>query len=305
MIPIQHGRPNSGILFIAGPTGVGKSSLALALAERLGGEIVGADAFQIYTGLPILTAQPTPQDLRWLPHHLIGCISVGETFDVHRYAALAQPALADVIARGKIPLVVGGTGLYFRALIEGFDPAPPPDAGLRAELDALELPRLIERLRMADPDAPARVDVRNKRRVVRAIEIVEGSGRPLAEFRTTPSSEARGLLLVRDREEMQRRIEANVRSMFDAGVIDEVRSLGESVGPTAARAIGLRQIQALLHGRLTRAECETAMITTTRKYAKRQLTWFRNQTRFRSLDLTDTQNPSQAAESALAALDFS
>jgi tRNA dimethylallyltransferase len=233
---------------------------------------------------------------------LIGCVPVAESFDAHRYAALARSVVDEILARGRTPLVVGGTGLYFRALIDGFAPTPAADAELRAELEGTDLPALVRRLDAADPNAPAMVDLRNKRRVVRAIEIVELSGRPLAEFRATPRAEVRGLLLVRERGELLRRIEANVRAIFDAGVVEEVRSLGDGIGPTASRAIGLREIQALIRGETTRRECEAAMILATRQYAKRQLTWFRKQTTFRALDLTGTQHPS--VESALGAIDL-
>jgi tRNA dimethylallyltransferase len=314
----------SKVLYLAGPTGVGKTALAVALAEELDAEIVGADAFQIYAGLPLLTAQPTPEERRRVPHHLVGCVPVGEAFDAQRYASTARGILADVQARGRVPLVVGGTGLYFRALIDGLAPTPPPNAALREELNALALPDLIARLHAADPDAPAQVDLQNKRRVTRAIEIVEGSGRPLAEFRTTARLSAPGLLLVRDRAELQGRIEANVRTMFDRGVIEEVAAFQDPqskiqsrrvpetaagnprskipLGPTAARAIGLREIQALLRGELTRAACEEAIVIATRQYAKRQLTWFRHQTRFQALDLTGSPHPSLAVESALRVL---
>jgi tRNA dimethylallyltransferase len=298
-------RPTEAI-YLAGPTGVGKTALALALAERLGAEIVGADAFQIYAGLPILTAQPNLEELRRAPHHLIGCIPPSEAFDAFQYAKLARSTINEILSRGKLPLVVGGTGLYFRGLIEGFAPTPPSDPRLRAELELMELPHLVSRLHAADPAAPALADLKNKRRVVRAIEIVESSGRPLSEFRSTPPAEGiRGLLLTRDREELRQRIADNVRAMFEAGVVEEVQTLDQTPGQTAANAIGFREIQALIRGELTRAACEEAIVATTRRYAKRQLTWFRNQTKFTPLDLTGSQHPSHAIENALSVLGVS
>ena len=294
--------PQSKIIYLAGPTGVGKTALAGALAEQLDAEIVGADAFQIYAGLPLLTAQPTPKEHSRVPHHLVGCVPVTEAFDAQRYADQARPLIDEILTRGRMALVVGGTGLYFRALIDGLAPTPPPDASLRAELNALDLPDLIARLRAADPSAPVQVDLQNKRRVTRAIEIVEGSARPLAEFRKTPPSSACGLLLTRERKELHERIAANVRAMFEQGVVEEVRALADSLGPTASRAIGVREIQALLRGEMSRAACEEAIVIATRQYAKRQLTWFRHQTTFQPLDLTGPPHPSLAVESALRAL---
>lgn len=296
--PINH-----GVVHIAGPTGVGKSALAIEIAERIGAEIVGADAYQIYADLPILTAQPAAAEMGRVPHHLIGCIPPTEAFDAQRYAELARPILADIARRGRRALVVGGTGLYFRALIDGFAPTPPPDAGLRRELEDLDLDALVGRLEAADPAAPALVDCRNKRRVVRAIEIVEGSGRPLADFRSTPRMTATGLLVTRDREELRDRIAANVRQMLAMGAIEEVKALGDGVGPTAERAIGLKDIRAYIQGALSLDQCIERMTLETQRYAKRQLTWFRNQTTFKPLDLTGTQHWSAAVESALRALE--
>ncbi len=302
-MPTAIQNPKSKIHCLVGPTGVGKTALALALAERLDAEIIGADAFQIYAGLPLLTAQPAAADLARVPHHLIGEIPPAESFDAPRYAAAARAALAAIAARGKTALVVGGTGLYLRALFEGFAPTPPPDPTLRAALESLPLPALLDRLERADPAAPALVDRQNPRRVLRAIEIVESTGQPLAAFRATPRAPwPPGVLLVRDREDLRRRIAANVDAMFAAGVIDEVRALLPHAGLTAAQAIGFREISAHLRGELTRDEARDAILTATRQYAKRQLTWFRRQTTLPSLDLTDSPHPSMAAESALRAL---
>jgi tRNA dimethylallyltransferase len=228
-----------------------------------------------------------------------------ERFDAQRYAETARAIVADIHRRNKIALVVGGTGLYFRALIDGFAPTPAVDPARRAELAALDLASLVARLAAADPAAAALVDLKNKRRVTRAIEIVEGSGQPLAPFRETPSilKQTPGLLLVRERGDLRERIAKNVHAMFAAGAVEEVRSLGDRVGPTASRAIGLAEIQALLRDEITRAECVEKIIIATRQYAKRQLTWFRHQTTFRSLDLTDFPHPSDAVETALGATD--
>ncbi len=292
--------PKPQTLYLAGPTGAGKTSLALALARRLNAEIIGADAFQIYAGLPILTAQPTAEEQAEVPHHLIGCVPVSETFNAEAYARLARPAIDGVLARGRIALVVGGTGLYFRALSDGLAAMPPVDAALREELSGMPLDALVARLRAADLAAVGQIDIRNPRRVTRAIEIVETSGRPLATFRATPRAAVRGWLLTRERGELRERIAANVRAMFAAGVVEEVRAAG--AGPTASRAIGFREIQGLIRGELAQAACEDAMGAASRQYAKRQLTWFRNQITLSALDVTGMHTP--AVEMALDALDL-
>ena len=300
---------------MTGPTGVGKSSFAVSLAERLGGEIIGADAFQIYAGLPILTAQPGPELLSRVPHHLIGLIPLEETYDAAHYSISARRCIAELSASGRIPILVGGTGLYLKALTHGLDDLPPGDPVLRAEIAALDLPTALDRLRNADPDAPAQIDSRNPARVRRALEIVLSTARPLAESRsawsapcTTPRDdpierdtgsssdsqysqirpptpcEFRGIVLDRDREELRQRIADNVDAMFAAGVVDEVR-LAKNVGTTASRAIGFREIQSLLRCEIDIPACKEAIIASTRRYAKRQRTWCRNQFPFPTITL--------------------
>ncbi len=286
---------------MVGPTGVGKSAFAVALAEKLGAEIVGCDAFQIYGEIPILTAAPTDAQRAAVPHHLVGTIPVADPFDAAAYVRAARAALADIHARGKRALIVGGTGLYVRALTSGLDLTPPVDPILRSELNFLPLPDLLRRLHAIDPDAASQIEVANPRRVQRAIEICETSGRPFAEFRSAPVEKpANGILLTRDRTELLARIDTNVTSMFNANVESEIQRLVD-IGPTAARTLGLREIQSVLLGQSTRAEATAAIALATRQYAKRQLTWFRNQTKFAALDLSVFPQLSDAVESALRA----
>jgi len=286
---------------VVGPTGVGKTALALDLASILGTEIVGADAFQIYEGIPILTAQPTPAQRARVPHHLVGCVPISSAYDAAAYQRDATRALSEIANRGLAAIIAGGTGLYVRALAEGLSPTPPSDPALRVELDATPLDALVERLRRADPDAPAQVDLRNKRRVTRAIEICELSAQPLARFRDRPRQRGRGVLLTRDRDDLNARIESHVRAMFDAGVVNEVAALPPP-GLTASRTVGLREIQAHLRGELPLDACRAAIVLATRQLAKRQLTWFRNQTSFPPLNLTGISDPEEAVQSAVRAL---
>ena len=276
-------------ILIAGPTGAGKTELSLLLAERLGGEIVGADAFQIYSGLPILTAQPTAGQRAGIPHHLVGCIDPLVRHDAAMWLGAARGAIRDIAERGRRPIVVGGTGLYFKALLGGIQEMPGSDPVLRSELDGLTDRELAEMLGALDPEAMTLVDMANRRRVVRAIEIVRLTGRPLAETRTAPRpplpAGISAVLVVREREELRRRIAANVEAMFPRGVVEEVASLPvEKTGPTASGTLGLREIRAHLRGDIYVGDCISAITRETFRYAKRQMTWFRNQHGFPEFD---------------------
>jgi len=282
---------------VTGPTGVGKSAFAVALAESLPAEIVGADAFQIYAGLPILTAQPTPDHLARVPHHLIGILPLDGHCDAAKYLALATEAIASIQDRGRIPILTGGTGLYLKALTHGLATLPPIPPDLRQEIAAMDLPDALARLQESDPAAPAQIDIRNPVRVRRALEIVLTTARPLAESRTTwksAPSDFLGIVLERERDDLRARITAHVAAMFEQGVVEEVRH-AENAGPGAARAIGFREIQNLLAGTITETACREQIVTATHRYAKRQVTWCRNQFAFPSLPLT----PSTPLEESL------
>lgn len=284
---------NNQPLIVAGPTGVGKSAFAVELALRFDGEIVGADAYQVYAGMEVLTAQPGPELTSRVPHHLFGFLAPSEPFDAARYAVLAQEKMAAISARGRRPILVGGSGLYLKALTHGLADLPPVDAGLRAELMALSLEELQARLDRVDPEARQQIDIHNPRRVIRALEIQTQTGQSVAQQRqlwaAPPTLAHEGFLLVRDRPELQARIEENVRGMWRQGVLAEVAALTD-IGPTAARAIGLREIQAVVNGSSDQAVASAEMVRSTGQYAKRQLTWFRNQFSFKSIDLTGLRN---------------
>ena len=289
-------------ILLAGPTGAGKTALSLLLAKRLGGEIVGADAFQIYRGLPILTAQPTPEQRTEVPHHLVGCVDSRESYDATRYRREALEVLESIAARGKRPIVVGGTGLYLKALLRGLDELPPRDPDLRAEFAALDLPTLVERLHALDPEGAVSIDQANRRRVERALEIVMLTGSPLDRGSgpvVTPPG-IHGFLITRTRNELTERIAANVAAMFARGVEAEVAVLPEeSTGPTASKTLGLADVRSLLRGEITRAECITRITVATRRYAKRQMTWFRHQHDFEMVDLSRVATPGTAVEAIL------
>jgi tRNA dimethylallyltransferase len=279
-------------IYVVGPTAVGKSEVAVALAERLDGEVVGADAFQIYRGLDLLTAKPDAATRAHVPHHLIGEIPLVETFDVARYRSLALARFAEIGARGRVPVVVGGTGLYVRALTHGLAALPGTDPVLRAQLEAQPLAELVRQLSQHDPAAAAQMDLKNPRRVIRALEVCLLTGRPFSSFRkqAEPERPARGVLLLRERTELNARIDQRTVQMFAAGVIEEVRAASE-VSATAAQAIGFREIRALLRGDISEAECVARIQQQTRNYAKRQLTWFRREPHFTALVLTSEDSP--------------
>lgn len=287
-------------LIVAGATGVGKSRFAVELASRLNGEIIGADAFQIYAGLLILTAQPSMAERAGIPHHLIGCVDPREAFNAAKFRDRAEALVTEIQSRGHRPILCGGTGMYLKAFTHGLADIAPASAELRAELAALSDEELRAELLQRDPAAESAIDFQNRRRVVRALEICRQTGRPVTEVRKEwqqPRRPFLALQLVRPREELRERIRQNVERMFADGVVEEVRQLGE-VGPTAAQTLGLSLIQAHQRGEISRAECVEKMIHATRQYAKRQLTWFRSQDKYECIALTQLEtnlNPIQQA----------
>jgi tRNA dimethylallyltransferase len=278
---------NSSFILL-GPTAVGKSELAVELAERCEGEIVGADAFQVYQGLELLTAKPDAALLARVSHHLIGEVPLSERWDVAQWLAAARQRITTIHERGRVAIIVGGTGLYVRALTRGLAELPAASAKLRAELAATPLADLARRLAVLDPQCAGQIDVRNPRRVVRALEVCLLTGGPYSQHLEQwekPVLGWRGVILTRDRKELYQRIDRRTEAMFAQGVIEEVRALGE-VGPTASQTLGLREIRAHLDGRMSREECVAAIQQATRRYAKRQLTWFRRETAFRTVNLS-------------------
>jgi tRNA dimethylallyltransferase len=255
----------------------------------------------VYEGLELLTAKPTAESRAKVPHHLIGEIPLAEKFDAARYRELALERVRDIEARGKRVLIVGGTGLYVRALAHGLSDLPPADPDLRKELDTLTLPQLQGKYAALDPRGMERIDRQNRRRLVRAIEVTLLAGAPFSALRADwsgeeerPAAAARGVALERDRAELYRRIDERVRRMFAGGVIEEVRAAGDA-GATASQAIGYSEIRALLRGEMSAADCVAAIQQRTRRYAKRQLTWLRAENILRTLNLT-SQSQSEVAD---------
>jgi tRNA dimethylallyltransferase len=274
-----------GIIAIFGATASGKSAVALELAERLDGEIVSADAMQLYAGLPILSNQPSADERRRVPHHLIGIWPLTADGDVARYAEAAHAAIDDVLARGRTPIVAGGTGLYLRAALAQLDLPPQPPAGLRerlgAEYDA-DPDAAYARLQAADVAAAARIHRNDRRRVVRGLELAQlgSSLHPAGDDRlwtTDMRHPTRVIGLVVDRAELHRRIAERTAAMFAAGVVEEVRAalaVGEP-SATAARALGLEEVRGVLDGTSDESTACRRLVERTRQYARRQEIWMR------------------------------
>lgn len=290
------------VVAVVGPTATGKSELALELAEALGGEVVNADASQLYRGMDIGTAKLPVSERRGIPHHQLDVLDVTQDASVAAYQQAARTDLADIVARGRHPVVTGGSGLYVRAALDRLD-IPPTDADLRRRLEqeAAErgTPVMFERLREADPTAAASIEPNNTRRVVRALEVIELTGRPFSA--TMPSREylwpTVTLGLAVPRVVLDERIEQRVRRMWRAGLLEEVRGLvpqGLREGRTASRAIGYAQALAELDGDLTEEEAQQQTAALTRRLARRQESWFRPDPRVRWLDPRDDDTTARA-----------
>lgn len=301
--------PDQAPLFFAGPTAVGKSDVALLLAEKLNGEIISVDSMQVYRGLDIGTAKATAAERNRVPHHLIDVAELSEPFDAARFCQLASQAVGEIQARGHRPIFCGGTGLYFKAYLEGIGEAPSSDPKLRAELEATPLESLLGELAACDPATFERIDRRNSRRVIRAVEVIRLTGKPFSAQRSTwndasIANEDRLIVLNRSKPELDTRINARVDAMFKSGLVNEARNLlerGLENNPTAMQAIGYRQVVEHLRGERSLEETVELVKVRTRQFAKRQITWFRRQTAAVWLEIAKEETVAQVARRVLAA----
>ncbi|WP_435768303.1 tRNA (adenosine(37)-N6)-dimethylallyltransferase MiaA [Nocardioides sp. SYSU DS0651] len=293
------------IVAIVGPTASGKTGLSLDLAEALGGEVVNTDAMQVYRGMDIGTAKLPVQERRGIPHHLLDTLSVRDPSTVAEFQGWAREAISALRVRGVTPVLVGGSALYTRAILDRFDfPGTDPDvrARLEAELAAAGSRALHERLSRLDPAAAERIEVENGRRVVRALEVIELTGEPFSA--RLPVREYDDPLTVQigvaiERETLERRIEARVQQMFDAGLVEEVRRLldeGLTEGRTASAAIGYRQVIAHLDGVMSLEEAQERTVVATRRFARRQLAWWKDDPRIHWVRHDDPDRVAKALE---------
>jgi tRNA dimethylallyltransferase len=277
-------------VLIAGPTASGKSALALSLAEQLGGVVVNADSMQVYRDLRIITARPTPEEEARVPHRLYGHVDAAENYSVGRWCRDAAAVLEETAAQGRLPILVGGTGLYFKALLTGLAAVPPIPADIRTRVRervvAEGAPALHAELMRVDPRTAQRLMINDRSRISRALEVVEATGRPLSDWHRdglpplVDAAHAVKVFVTCERAELVRRIEARFGTMLKAGALEEVRALAaRHLDPLlpAMKAHGVPWLIRHLDDAITLEEAAAGGIMDTRRYAKRQVTWFRNQ----------------------------
>jgi len=310
--------PVENCWFLTGATAVGKSRVGLELAEKLGAEIISLDSMAIYRGMDIGTAKPTAEQQARLPHHLIDVADPDEDYSINRYLEAAHTTVAEIGGRGRQVLFVGGTPLYLKALLRGLSSGPPANWELRAEIEAkvaeVGNQGLYERLEQLDPLAASQIHPHDTRRLIRAVEVFRATGQPISHHQlqfdeSRAAEDCRVFVLRRSREEQHERINLRVDSMIERGLIEEVRQLtsdGKVLGRTAGQAVGYREVIAYLAGEdhgLHGGDRETMlanMKTRTRRFAKRQGTWFRSLSECRYVDLEGEAAPESIAEQIVA-----
>ena len=286
----------NNIICIAGPTASGKTALAVELAKELNGEVVSCDSMQVYRRMDIGTAKPTPEERQGIIHHMLDVAEPDEDFSVSRYCEMAAPIVDDIVARGKTAIIAGGTGLYMDALIRGNDFAPCPSTGRREELEARAdregMEPLMDWLRQIDPEAAGRLHLSDRKRIIRALEVYLETGETITAHNLRTQAippKYRPLWLGIDfaqRAELYRRIDLRVDVMLQMGLLDEIKALladGISADCTAMQAIGYKEFVAALRGEGSVADAAAMVQQSSRRYAKRQLTWFRRNKNIRWL----------------------
>lgn len=298
------------VIVISGPTASGKSATAILVAQAIDGEIISADSMQIYRGLDIGTAKVTPEEQQGIPHHLIDCCDPGDYFSVATFKSLATQAILDIQSRGHVPIICGGTGQYISSLVSGIDFVEiETDPDLREELnrrvDAEGLPPLYAELQQVDPVAAAAIKPRDQKRIVRALEVFKQTGKRQSEHQAEsrlkgPQFDFLIFCLTHDRPVLYDRINLRVKAMFAAGLVEEVRNLraaNPQLASTSWQAIGYKEVLAYLNGEQSLQDATDLIAQSSRRYAKRQLTWFR---RFEGAHWLENCTPAEAAEEIVA-----
>lgn len=298
--------------YLTGATATGKTVVALALAERLGAEIVSLDSMTVYRGMDIGTAKPTHAEQAVVPHHLLDIVDPADEYSVAQYVADAAATVEAIRARGREVLFVGGTPLYLKSLLRGLFDGPPANWELREqieeELEEVGQAALHERLTQVDPVAASAIHPHDTRRMIRALEVFRATGEPLSHQQMQfddgrSAEECRVFVLRRERTELHRRIEGRVEAMAEAGLVEEVRGLtggGKQLGRTASQAVGYREALAFLAGEFDHEQMLTQMKVRTRRFAKRQGTWFRSLSECRFVDIAGEPDGAAIAERIVA-----
>lgn len=296
----------NNIVCIAGPTASGKTALAVALAKEINGEVVSCDSMQVYKGMDIGTAKPTAEEMEGIPHHMLSVAEPDEDFSVSRYCEMTTPIVDDIVARGKVAIIAGGTGLYMDSLIRGNAFAPFPSTGVRekleAQADAEGMEAMLRWLESIDPEAAARLHLSDRKRIIRALEVYLETGETItAHNRKTQAIPPRYTPLwlgldFAQRSDLYHRIDLRVGLMLQMGLIEEIRALLDAGIPektTAMQAIGYKEFIATLEGKCTIEEAADQVRQSSRRYAKRQLTWFRRNPAIHWLIRTPEQKSSE------------
>lgn len=284
-------------LFLAGPTGSGKSAVAVELAEMLGAEIVSSDAYQVYRELPILTAAPSPEDRARILHHMVSIIPVQMPWDATEHYHRAMRCVKDIHSRGKTAMITGGSGLYFKFLSHGLSEAPPGNAALRASFANYSTEELYARLASLDPEGAVLTNSSNRRYVERNLEIVLAGGKPLSFWKRNWLKPPRGpgWAITREVPELDSRIALRAARMMQEGAVEEIATLGPC-SATAERTLGLALIRSMLRGEITREICQAKLALATRQYAKRQRTWLKREQWLRELPADQNSTARQLAK---------
>jgi tRNA dimethylallyltransferase len=293
------------VIMLVGPTCVGKTGAAIALAKRLGTEIISADSMQIYRHMDIGTEKPSKEQLAEVRHHMIDVVEPSQSYSAGRYVEDVRPVVEGLHSRGRVPVVTGGTGLYIKAMTRGLFKGPSADWALREDLRKEDTDSLYGRLRRQDPETAEGIEPTDKRRIIRALEVCIKSGRMMSELKREQTValpyDFIKVALSRDREgELYPMIEARVEEMMGRGLLDEVRRvLGMNPSRSAMQAIGYKELKRHLEGEFTLAEAVALIKRNTRRYAKRQFTWFRKEKGLRWVDITGLRGPEEILKAIL------
>ncbi|MDD6024112.1 MAG: tRNA (adenosine(37)-N6)-dimethylallyltransferase MiaA [Oscillospiraceae bacterium] len=303
------------MIVIVGPTASGKTALSVALAQKLNGEVVSADSMQLYRGMDIGTAKVTPQEMSGVPHHMIDVIEPWEHYSAARYVAEADPIVQDILTRGKTAIIAGGTGLYVDALVAGRTFAPYPETGkrqlLEEEADRLGMEEMLERLRRVDPDSAARLHPADRKRVLRALEVYAETGKTITQHnletqQVPPKYTPFWIgLMDQNRQDLYDRIDRRVEKMLEEGLLEEVQGLlSRDYRNTALQAIGYKELIPVLRGEDTLSHAKEKIQQESRRYAKRQLTWFRKNPNIHWITRRPDTTFSEILEEALSLISF-